>query len=74
LRNQDKARCERTGIRTVDEAEAAEDSPTLAEVGQTGEVGVVAVEAEVEGVAAPEAEDEHPPPLLIRKQPVYFFL
>ncbi len=76
MRNQGKARCARTGRRTVDEAEAveaAEDSPTLAEVWLTGEVGVVAVEAEVEAVAA-EAEDEHLPPLLKRKQLVYFFL
>ncbi len=60
---------------TVDEAEAveaAEDIPTLAEVGLTGEVGVVAVEAEAEVVAV-EAEDEHLPPVLKRKQPEYFF-
>ncbi len=56
----------------VEAVEAAEDSPTLAEVGLTGEVGVVAVEAEVEVVAA-EAEDEHLPPLCKRKQHVYFF-
>ncbi len=38
--------------------EAAEDSLTLAEVGLTGEVGVVDMEAEVGDVAA-EAEDDH---------------
>jgi hypothetical protein len=60
-RNQGKTRFARTGKTTVDgeEAkEAAEDSQTLAEVGLTGEVGVVDVEAEVVDVAA-EAEDDH---------------
>ncbi len=38
--------------------EAAEDSQTQAEVGLTGEVGVVDVEAEVVDVAA-EAEADH---------------
>jgi hypothetical protein len=54
-------RCARTGrlIEDVAEAvEAVEDNPTLAEAGLTGEAGVVAVEAEVGGVAA-EAEDDH---------------
>ncbi len=61
--------------RTVDEVEAVEaveDSPTLAEAGLTGEVGVVAVEAEVEGVAA-EAGDEHLPPLLKENNLYIFF-
>ena len=44
----------RTGKKTE---EAEEDSPTLAEVGLTGEVGVVDVEAEAGDVAA-EAEDD----------------
>ena len=51
----------RTGRKTeeAEEAEEAEeDSPTLAEAGLTGEVGVVDVEAEAGDVAA-EAEDDH---------------
>ena len=51
----------RTGRKTeeaVEAEEAEEDSPTLAEAGLTGEVGVVDVEAEAGDVAA-EAEDDH---------------
>ncbi len=57
----------------MDELEAVEDSPTLAEAGLTGEVGVVDVEAEVDGVAA-EAGDEHLPPLLKENNLYIFFL
>jgi hypothetical protein len=59
----------RTGRKTeeaVEAEEAEEDSPTLAEAGLTGEVGVVDVEAEVGDVAA-EAEDEHPHPRVEKK-------
>ena len=48
----------RTGRKTEEAEEAEEDSPTLAEAGLTGEVGVVDVEAEAGDVAA-EAEDDH---------------
>ncbi len=53
--------CARTGRLIEDGAEAVEaveDYPTRAEAGLTGEAGVVAVEAEVGGVAA-EAEDDY---------------
>ncbi len=74
LRHRGKARSARTGRRTVDEAEAVEDSPTLAEAGLAGEGGVVAVEAEGEGVAAEAADEHHPPPLRRKAfSPVYFF-
>jgi hypothetical protein len=55
----------------VEAVEAVEGNPTLAEAGLTGEVGVMAVEAEVEGVAA-EAGDEHLPPLL-KENTLYIF-
>ena len=60
-RNQGNMLFARTGRKTeeaVEAEEAEEDSPTLAEVGLTGEVGVVDVEAEAGDVAA-EAEDDH---------------
>jgi hypothetical protein len=52
--------------------EAAEDSQTQAEVGLTGEVGVVDVEAEVVDVAA-EAEDDHLHPRLKSQPNMYIF-
>jgi hypothetical protein len=56
----------------VDVVEAVEDSPTLGEARLTGEVGVVAVEAGEEGVAA-EAGDDHLPPLLKEKNMYIIF-
>ena len=54
-RNQGNTLFARTGKKTEEGEEAEEDSPTLAEVGLTGEVGVVDVEAEAGDVA----EDDH---------------
>jgi hypothetical protein len=50
-----------------------EDSPTLAEAGLAGEGGVVAVEAEVEGVAAEAVDEHHPPPLRKKFILLYIF-
>ncbi len=76
-RNQGNKLFARTGKKTEvgEEAEEAEEaSPTQAEAGLTGEVGVVDVEAEVGDVAA-EAEDEHPLPLVEKNRSncIYFF-
>ncbi len=73
MRPRGKARSARTGRWTADEAEAVEDSPTLAESGLAGEGGVVAVEAEVEGVAAEAVDEHHPPPLRKKLILLYIF-
>ncbi len=57
----------------VEAVEAAEDSPTMAEAELSGEKGVVAVEAEVEVVAAEAGDEHHPPPLRRKAILVYFF-